>query len=108
MKKFVKAASSRESVVKITYIKGLDTPYLELRSMTVRRPYQKDALMEALEHLDFPYLGYDFNEPDTFDSQDLVDAIMYNNGTDVSSDYIVVLDINGEKYIDNTAPEENY
>ena len=107
MKISVKAASGGR-VVKVIYSDGLATAQPELRSMTVTRPDAKLALMDAIEHLEIPYLGYDFEEPDEFSIAELIDAIQYQNGSDVEADYIFLLEINGEAYIDNTAPEENY
>lgn len=108
MKKFVKAASASASKVKIVYAKGLDTSNPELRSMTVVGASPKEALMGAINVLDLHYLGLDFNEPDEFSFGELIDAVVYQNGQYVEDDYIFSLDIDGENYIDETGPEENY
>jgi len=111
MKKLVKA-STGSSKVKVIYGTRFNTSNPELRSMTVAGSSPKEALMGALTVLNLNYLGVKFSEafdePDRFSLQELIDAVEYQNGHYVDDDYIFSLDIDGQNYIDQTGPEENY
>lgn len=106
MKKYVKA-NSGDVVVKATYSMDLDSSVPNLRSMTVKGTDLKETLMNAVDLLALPYLGLDWEDPDSFDMEDLIDAIQYNNDSRNES-YIFYLEINGKPIIDNVEPEENY
>ena len=111
MKKVIKSASdSGEIRIKVVYMVGNNTTTPELRSFTYDTSGDvKQAIMDAVDNfLNLPWLGLDFNEPDTFDLDRLIDAIQYHNEVDVDYDYIFLLEVNGTAYIDLIGPEENY
>jgi len=107
MKKLVKASKSN-SVVKVRYCSGLDSPQPILESFTVTGGDPKEALMGAINNLNFGDLGFDFNEPDEFSFDELLDQLIYENGESIENDYIFSLDINSKNYINNIKPEEQY
>lgn len=116
MKKVINA-SAGQSLLKVIYMKG--TKFPELRSATVKRPSAKQALIDMLDEVvgDFPYVGdglpnFGLNDDEEFDPDfdDLLNVIKEYNGygIDRGYDYIFLLEIDGNIYIDNTCPEENY
>ena len=107
MKRIIKSATG-SSKVKITYIHGLNTNEPELRSMSVSRNDTKEALLVAVEHIDISSLEDELNDVDEISVEDIIDTLVYENGSDADSDYIVLLTVSGQTYIDNTYPEENY
>ena len=108
MKISVKAATD-DTLIKVVYCEGMDTQEPLLRKMTVKGKDLKETLMAVADnYLALPYLGLDFNEPDTFTVDELIDRIVYCNGTEVDMDYIFLLEINGDPILDNTGSEENY
>ena len=110
MKKYVKA-NSGDVVVKATYSLDLDSSVPNLRSMTVKGTDLKETLMNAVDLLALPYLGLDWEDPDSFSIDDLIEAIQNNNTSRNTADgyaYLFYFEINGDAIIDNIGPEENY
>ena len=108
MKRIVNA-SANQCLVKIIYCHDINSATPELRSMTITGFDEKDALMKAIDTIDLPFLGLDFNEPDSFTYDDLVDnLIYYNENTGNITDYIFQLTVDDDVVIDYVAPEENY
>lgn len=109
MKRVVKAANSDKTVIKVIYMSDNNTTIPTLHSFTLTGTGYKETIMDAVDnYLNLPYLSLDFNEPDTFTVDRLIDAIQYYNEVDVDYDYIFKFEVNGEAIIDNTRPEERY
>ena len=103
MKIAVTSARKQKSHIKCIYMVGPDSYQPELRSITVDGDDLKETLMEFADSIDLPYLGLDFEEPDEFGYQDLIDAIVYNNENRGEYDYIFKLEVNGKVVINNTS-----
>lgn len=101
MKKMVvKAASTNFSTVKMV-VAHLAEIEPVLRKVVERRLDPKEALMEAVDSIDLPYLGLDFNEPDSFTFDDLLEEVVYHNANKGENDYIFFLSVDGKTYINN-------
>lgn len=108
MRKIIKASSSLIKV-KAIVCHGMDTQEPTLQTIVVSGSDYKEVLIELADHqLVLPYLHLDFNEPDTFTAEELADAIVYYNGTEVDMDYIFLLEVNGQALLDNTENKVNY
>lgn len=111
MKKYVKAAKNYITI-RATYSADLElTECPTLRSMTVKGADLKQTLMDAVDSLALPYLGLDWEDPDSFSIDDLIEAIQNNNTSRNTADgyaYLFYFEINGDAIIDNIGPEENY
>lgn len=112
MKKFVKGsskASNKPTKVKIVYGEQSGYDYsMDINTIVVEGKGQKETLMAAIDMVNLPYLGLDFSEPDEFDYQELVDAIMYNTNQDPEHDVLLLLEVNGDKILNSIHPEEHY
>ena len=111
MRRFVKASalSSKPTTVKIVYGKQSGVDYsMDINTMIVDGKGQKETLIAAIEMINLPYLGLDFSEPDEFDYQELIDAIMYETNQDPDHDVLFLLEVNGNKILNSIQPEEHY
>lgn len=108
MKRIIKAAST-QTTIRVIYCEGLATQEPVLGTVTVNGSDLKETLIRvADDYVALPYLHLDFDDPDSFTSEELIEAINYYNGSDVDMDYIFLLEVNGEALVDNTKPEEHY
>ena len=96
-------ASSNKVEVKVVYAHGFSRALPELRTLTSKGKDLKEALIKALDHMDI-----DVEDLEDRDGQEILDDIMYYNENNGNYDFIFLLEVDGDAYIDNTAPEENY
>lgn len=101
----MKVIKSNKSLNKVhlycVYMTGTNTTQPELRNIAIDGSDLKSVLMQFASDTYLSYLGFDFDEPDSFSDQELLDAIMYNNENVGEFDYIFKLEINGDIVINN-------
>jgi len=98
MKRYIEA-NRRTSEAKLIYSQlGFRCP--DLRSMSGVGLDPKEALMDAIDSIDFPYLNLDWEDPDSFTFEELLEKIEHFNENKDGYDYIFYLSIDGKVYID--------